>query len=505
MASSRQDGFAMTLVVQGYEVARLLDGWQQAGYGPAHRRLATVLGSLLLDGRLPVNARLPSERDLAGHLRVSRATIAAAYARLREEGFAFSRVGAGNWTTLPPRSNRGVAPLLPGLENQHLVDLAIAVATPDPGVVGDAFVWAASELRVVLGDRRAAGGYYQAGIPALREAVAERYTAQGVPTTADQIFVTVGAQGAIHLLASRMAGGARVLIEQPTYPNAVDTFRSAGAQLVAVPVSGTGWQLDQFVDAMERVRPDLAYLIVDFHNPTGAVMPNEDRARLVAAARRYGTLLIIDETMAELAIDGPKPLLVPTFDRHENVITLGSLSKLLWGGLRVGWIRSSKKLVSEMAMERSRIDLAGPVVEQLAAAWLIQQLETLLPVRIAELRERRDVLISAVRTRLPHWELTRPAGGLSLWVTMDRPISTALADAAERYGLRVAPGPRFGLDGMLERFLRIPYSLPPGDLVQAVERLAAAEEDVVSQTVDAGAAVTRASSSLHRSIRYLVS
>jgi DNA-binding transcriptional MocR family regulator len=209
-------------------------------------------------------------------------------------------------------------------------------------------------------------------------------------------------------------------------------------------------------------------------------MSNEDRDRLVAVAQRFNTLLVIDETMTELSLDGQSPLPVAAFDRHDGVVSVGSLSKVLWGGLRVGWIRSSPDLVAELAIARSRIDLAGPVVEQLAAAHLIRTLDEQLPPRLATLRENRAALVSALQTQLPRWAVTSPAGGLSLWVALDRPISTALADAAEQYGVRIAPGPRFGLDGMLERFLRIPFSLPAADLVEAVRRLAVAERDVLA-------------------------
>lgn len=475
----------MTVTVPALTLTRLLNGWQEAGDGAIHQRLAVILASLLLDGRLPVHARLPSERDLATQLRVSRATVAGAYSRLRDEGLLVSRPGAGNWTTLPARGNRGIAPLAPGiLPEPGLLDLAIAVAPPPMETVTQAFASAVASLGDVLADDRAlnAHGYHPAGIPQLREAVAARYTQRGAPTTPGQIFVTVGAQGAIHLLSRLLATRSdTIVVEQPSYPNAVDALRRTGARLVPVPVTTQGWDIEQLTGTLARTSPALAYLMPDFHNPAGAVLSATDRHALVSAAAESSVTLLIDETHAELDLDGvvmPPP--VAAFDKRSRVISVGSLSKVFWGGLRVGWIRAAPDLVRRMALDRSSIDLAGPVVEQMAAAYLLDHLAELLPPRLADLASRRDALVTAMEKWLPHWSFTRPAGGQSVWARLPQPISTALADAAERYAVRLVPGPRFGLDGTLERFLRVPFSLQPADLEQAVARLADAEQEVIS-------------------------
>jgi DNA-binding transcriptional MocR family regulator len=474
---------SMMVTVPAGTLTRLLNGWQEGGAGPMHQRLASILGSLLLDGRLPVQARLPSQRNLAAQLRVSRGTVAGAYSRLREEGLLVSRAGAGNWTTLPARGNRGVAPLTPGIRPKPgMLDLAIAVAPPAVEAVTAAFDAAVAGLRLELADDRAwnAHGYHPAGIPQLREAVAARYTQRGAPTTPDQIFVTVGAQGAIHILIRHLVShGDLAMVERLSYPNAIDALRWARARLVPIAVTPEGWDVEQLIGTLVQASPTLAYLIPDFHNPTAALLAAHHREALVAAAARQSTTLLVDETHAELNLDGasmPPPL--AAFDRKNTVISVGSLSKVFWGGLRVGWIRGSPELVRRLALDRSSIDLAGPVVEQLAAAHLLENLGELLPARLYDLAHRRDVLLTALKNRLPQWTWSRPSGGLSVWVRLDHPISTALADAAEGYAVRLAPGPRFGLDGTSERFLRVPFSLPSTDLERAVERLAGVEREV---------------------------
>ncbi|MBP2705865.1 PLP-dependent aminotransferase family protein [Microbispora sp. RL4-1S] len=473
----------MTVSTGAPALARLLDGWQQAGHGLIHERLSACLASLILDGRLTVNTRLPSERELAVALHVSRSTVTGAYARLREDGLLVSRRGAGSWTTVPTRINRNVGPITPNLRAApDLLDLAIAVAEPATDAVLEAVTAAAALLPAQLrgADGGNAHGYHPAGISCLREAVARRYVQRGADTRAGQILAAAGSQGAIHLVTRSLVGpGDTVMVEQPSYPNAIDALRRTGARLIGVPVTPQGWDMDHVVRTMAQARPKLAYFIPDFHNPTGAVMSAAERVRLVAAAQRYGTILLIDETNSELALDGqtaPPP--IAALDPGDNVVSVGSLSKVFWGGLRVGWLRTSEARVAELATSRSSVDLAGPVLEQLAAAHLLQRVEQLLPRRRREFRRRRDALLDALGDLVPHWRWTAPPGGLSVWVTLDRPVSTALADAAEQYAVRLVPGPRFGLDGTLERYLRLPFSLPARQLTDAVTRIAKAEGDL---------------------------
>jgi DNA-binding transcriptional MocR family regulator len=169
---------------------------------------------------------------------------------------------------------------------------------------------------------------------------------------------------------------------------------------------------------------------------------------------------------------------VAAFDVDGRVITVGSLSKSFWGGMRIGWIRATPRLIRDLASARSSIDMGTPVVDQLAAIHVLGRAEELVAVRRAELRRGRDTLEASLREHLPQWQWTRPTGGLSLWVTLDRPLSTALTDAAGRQGVHLAAGPRFGLDGTLERFLRLPFTLHEADLRECVLRLAAANREL---------------------------
>ncbi len=226
--------------------------------------------------------------------------------------------------------------------------------------------------------------------------------------------------------------------------------------------------------ALLQQRPAMAYVVPDFHNPTGRLMPDSQRRRLVKAAAASGTVLVADETLRELNLDGAASTPMAAFS--PAVVSLGSLSKSHWAGLRTGWIRASEPLIQRFAAARTTLDLGGPVVEQLAAAHLVNAMTEPLPARLAALRENRDTLVELIREHLPGWEPEWPDGGLSVWCRLPAPISTALAVLAPDVGIRLAAGPRFGVGGAFEQYLRLPFTLPPEQLETAVLALRSAQD-----------------------------
>ena len=203
-------------------------------------------------------------------------------------------------------------------------------------------------------------------------------------------------------------------------------------------------------------------------------MPDLQRRHLVRAAAAAGTVLVVDETLRELNLDGVETAPVAAFS--PAVVTIGSLSKSHWGGLRTGWIRASEDLVQRFAAARTSLDLGGPLMEQLAAAHLVRALDEPLPARIAALRDNRTALLELLAGHLPEWEAAYPSGGLSAWCRLPAPISTALTVIAPDFGIRLAAGPRFGIGGAFERYLRVPFTLPPDKLEAAVLALRSAQD-----------------------------
>jgi DNA-binding transcriptional MocR family regulator len=438
--------------------------------GPVYAALAHAITSLVLDGRIATETRLPSERELASALRVSRATVTAAYDALRADGFLASRTGSGSYVTVPagsrprPSLSRWTTRSIDGAD---VIDLSCAAlpAPADlmPGAVADAAPRLAPYL---LGD-----GYEPAGLPILREAVAQRFTHRGAATRPDQILITNGSLHGLDLLLRLLIGpGDRVLTELPSYPGALDSIRANGGRVVPVPMAAAGgWQVDQMRATLRQTAARLAYLTPDFHNPTGALVPEADRREVLKVARQTGTTVVVDESFVDLGFGVTER---PTAALDPTVVTVGSLSKPVWGGLRIGWLRASTDLVHRLAALRTSIDMGGPVLDQVVAAGLLPQLDTIAAQRVAELRPQRDALVAALAAELPTWRMTMPQGGLSLWAELPSPLSTPLTMLAAQAGVVVVPGSRFGVDGTLERFLRLPYALPAERLVEAVHRLA---------------------------------
>jgi DNA-binding transcriptional MocR family regulator len=466
-------------------LARLLGGWN-VGAAPAYRELADVVRLLVLDGRVPLDTSLPSERALAATLGVSRTTVTAAYAELREQGFLSSRQGSRGRTCIPRRmpagpTGPGATDLIspnsltgaPGLAAPPgLLDLAYASLPASGEVVHRAFAAALTELPALLPGY----GYDAIGIAPLREAIAARYAAVGVPTTADQILVTSGAQHALNIVLRTLAGRQeKVLVDHPTYPHALDAIRASGCRPVPVALPhGSGWDVSGMEAAMTQQRPKMAYVVPDFHNPTGRLMSDPQRRRLVLAATAAGTVLVVDETLRELNLDGVDAAPLAAFS--PAVVTIGSPSKSHWAGLRTGWIRAASPLIQRFAAARTTMDLGGPVVEQLAAAHLVRSLDEPLPARLAALRDNRAALLELIGGVLPAWQPERPDGGLSVWCRLPAPISTALTVIGPDFGVRLAAGPRFGVGGAFEHYLRIPFTLPPGQLETAVLALRSAQD-----------------------------
>jgi DNA-binding transcriptional MocR family regulator len=158
--------------------------------------------------------------------------------------------------------------------------------------------------------------------------------------------------------------------------------------------------------------------------------------------------------------------------RPSHTISIGSLSKSVWGGLRIGWVRAEFTLVRRLAAERAKVDMASPILEQLLAKQVLDHLDDIVGERRSLIRTRRAALLDALARRLPEWRYRTPPGGLFLWAELPQAVSTSLAVGAREHGLALNPGPRFGAAGLLERFVRIPYSLPPDQLERAVSILA---------------------------------
>lgn len=457
------------------DLVACLGRWS-AGRGPLYVLLAGRLRQLIDDGELPAGSRLPPDRALAVALSVGRTTVIAAYDLLRDEGRIERRQGSGTrvagaaaTTDLPTGTHDPIF--------LHLMDppdgvFLLSCAAPEtaPPELTEAYRRAIERVAAVRHDL----GYHPAGHRVLRQALADRFSGRGALTGHAQMLVTTGAQQALSLLARALIRpGDRVLVEAPTYPGALEAFREAGAVLRGVPVGPDGVDIEAMTRALRDERPALAYVVPTYHNPTGAVLPPMVRRRLAETAAAAGVPLVVDETLADLGFAGEAP--PPPFG--DSAITVGSLSKVAWGGVRVGWVRAPAGLVMRLARLKAVHDLGSDMVSQLAAAELLHRIDDVRHRRVTELRVRHDHLRAEFRRLLPGWDAPPVRGGQTLWIRLPHGDGTSFAQAALRRRVAVLPGGPLDVTGRSDAYLRVPFLAAPADLTDAVRRLADAWHD----------------------------
>jgi len=451
--------------------------------GPRYAGLARRIRDLVTTGSLPVGSRLPAERELAAELDVSRVTVASAYRVLREEGFARTRHGSGTVTELPRADTRWRPPN----SEPGLLDLAHAAPEAAPQLMG-AYERALAALPAQLGGH----GYATNGLPQLRAAIADRFTARGLPTEPDQVVVTAGVGDATAVvLDTLLQPGDRVLVEHPTYPGVLGMVNAAGGRCTPVPVdSGDPDALVRAAHLVARQSsPRLAFVMPDFSNPTGARLSATGRRRLAATLWQQGVLTVVDEVVADLHLDGDA---LPPYAAglpDAATATVGGLSKAVWGGLRIGWLRTEAALAAELGATLARRQLSVGLLDQLAATLLVEELDEVLDQRRALLRGRRDALLAEITRVLPDWEVHPPAGGLSVWCRLPAGVSsTALAVGAAAQGVLLAEGRAFGTGHAFDDRLRLPFTRPADELRRAVEVIAQVQSRLRSGATPTAAA-----------------
>ena len=464
-------------------VVRQLGVWS-SGKGPLQQKLARALMEVVRHGGIAPGLRLPSERALAAALKISRTTVVAAYDALRELGWVESRSGSGTRVSL---RSAGVAaarnaahevalaasPLL-GLLDHHgedVVDMALGTPMPLDGLPDGLFTLPADEQAALVRDR----GYYPFGLPGLRRGIAAQLSNDGLPSDAEQVLVTNGAQHAFVLCAMLcLQRGDTALLEDPTYFGAIDACRAVGARIATLPVAPAGFSAVALRGRMTATAARLIYLTTTFQNPTGVVVPANARKEIARVVEDFGVTVVDDRTLADLSLDGSAPPPLAAYAGDQPVLTIGSLSKLVWPGLRVGWIRGPEPIIQRLARLKTAMDLGSPLVTQATAIRVIDAVERVRVLRREQLKPRRDLLAALLREQLPDWAFRLPRGGLFLWVKLPCGDAREFAQFALRHGVVTLPGSTLSADGSHTAFLRLPFLADPGTLRQAVDRLAAA-------------------------------
>lgn len=414
-------------------VASLLGGWSTSAHGTLARRLGQSLRNAIAAGLIADGARLPPERALATALAVSRSTVSTALDDLRADGLLESRQGRGHEVRSRPQE-----PASTRIAQHFLdwdgIDLA-AGNPPDPGH------W--PPIRLDVADLIALGGpgVLPLGLPALREALAAAHSEAGLPTDIGQIHVTSGAHQAIALLVrSHVGAGGAVAVEDTSYPGIFDIVDSVGALAVPIRADAAGLVPEALDEVLTERQPGVLYVQSGPHNPTGRVTAPGRLRALARVIDRHDTTVIEDAALADLTFAGrPHPELA-NLCRRAVVISVGSFSKVAWGGLRVGWFRGPRPLVERTMHLRLAGDLGSSVPAQVLALRLLPDLEELAVRRRATLSANVERALEHLADDLPEWTIREPQGGSVLWPELPVADAGPFVQLAGRHGVHVAPG-----------------------------------------------------------------
>jgi len=457
-------------------LSQLLGPWMH-GKGPLRARLKGAVEKAILDGLIADGTRLPSERGFADAGGVSRTTIVSAYDLLEEDGLLERRRGSGAIVRtaaahyrMTSQRDAELTALSSGMilqESDDVIDLTLGW----PELPHEFLPYLSSPSLAELHGSQCRSIYAPAGLPALRELIAARYAKVGIPTTAENIIVTTGSQQGLSLAASLFVRpGETVAIEQPTFFVALDTFRTLGARLRAFAPGFADRSLPQ---EMAKSSFRALYCIPTFQNPTGHVMPETTRRNLVSLAREHDIPVLEDCSLEALTFGAPTPRSLAYFD-SENVVSVGSLSKIFWPGMRVGWIRASQSVVARLSRLKVMSDLGTSVPSQVLAIRVLESFDRIAAFRRSELKRNCDLFSQCLAERLPQWRFEKPAGGLFLWVRLPFGDATSFAQFAAREGVRILPGSSMTVDGSCVEYVRLPFALCRARIEAAVARLASA-------------------------------
>lgn len=307
------------------------------------------------------------------------------------------------------------------------------------------------------------------GIPELRQWVARQYSTPQRQLHPDNVLITSGSQQVIDLVGRVFLNSRdRVIMENPTYLAALQAWRAYETQFLPVAMDAHGLRPDDFEIRLKQ-GAKLAYVMPNYHNPTGVTLAAERRQRIMALLQQHPTLLLEDNPYEELRYDGePLPGLLALDlppDEGGRVIRAGTFSKTLMPGLRLGWAIGPKEVIAQLTKAKQAVDLHTSTFNQFLAVELLHRryLEQSLPVLRQIYRERRDAMLAAMAEHFPagcQWN--KPAGGMFIFVTLPKDVvaSDLLPLAIER-NVAFVPGQDFHLDGQGANTLRLNFTKNP--------------------------------------------
>lgn len=438
---------------------------------PVFQQIRDRIISLIEQGALLPGDCLPPTRVLASDLGVHRSTVVRAYDDVRALGLLEGRSGAyttvrkrerdtirvrnekspcrldwANITSSGIRKLGTASPTDASPPEERLIDMDRLA--PDPRLSPTDEVRRCVR-RVLLGRAQECLDYAPAaGHPSLREAIARRLASHGVEITADEIMITAGAQQAIDLILRLLVQpGDRVALEAPSYSMFHRLVELHGAQPLYIPMETEGMNLDRLAGAL-RQRPRLLYTMPNFQNPTGATTGPAHRERLLSLCEEAAVPILEDGFEEEMKYYGRAVLPLKSMDSGGAVLYVGSFSKVVFPGLRLGWIAAPAPAIGLLTTIQHTANLSVNSLSQVAAARFCRQgdFDAYLRRIHRHYRKRMQAMLQGLDTCLPEgsrW--TRPNGGYTVWLQLPVPVEREeeIRDRALAAGVRIAPGSRF--------------------------------------------------------------
>lgn len=462
---------------------------------PLHLQIEQHIKEKIAGGEWPVGTKLPSQRSLAAAFGVNRSTVVTALDELTASGLLESnrgggtRVANGTWGVLaaakPPDWNAYVSsgshrPNLPAVQEINRAEF-------QPGIIRLGTGELAPELLPQAGMQRLLRSMAKRSVPSLgygepggdaqlRELIAVRLRELGILTSPRSILIVSGALQALQLISiGLMPRGSSILLERPSYLYSVPVFQSAGMNLRGIPMDAGGIRTELIAPLARQESSALLYTIPSFHNPTGTVMSEQRRRALLDICAEASLPVLEDDVYRELWLDSPPPPPLKALDNKGMIIYMGSLSKTVSPGLRIGWITGPEPVIDRLADLKMQTDYGSSQLSQWAAReWLSSGMheDHLLKLR-QKLRERRDTLAALLDKYfrdLAQWEL--PQGGFYIWLKLKTPPAPRiLFEEALRQGILLNPGHLY--DPEATDCLRLSYAFAsPPELKQGIPRLA---------------------------------
>ncbi|WP_127496720.1 aminotransferase-like domain-containing protein [Paenibacillus glycanilyticus] len=460
---------------------------------PLYRQIADYVRAKIESGEWPPGSRIPTERAIAQVFGVNRSTIVQAFAELTADGLIEGKSGSGTivsaaaaWDNEVPKLPDWEAYVKTGVHrpNQRTIqDINHAEFIPDIIRLGtgepspDLYPKAMNRILRQLPPQTDIFGYPEPrGLYPLREEISKHMAGYGVNVSPDSVLIVSGALQALQLIAlGLLKNGSSVLTESPSYLQSLQVFQSAGMSMTGLPLNEGGMDARVLEQYAGSGKGTLLYTIPSFHNPTGTVMSLNRRQDVYQLCVKYKLPIMEDDAYRDLWLDEPSPPPLKSLDQNGLVLYIGSMSKTLSPGLRIGWVIGPEQVIHRLADVKMQSDYGASTLSQWTVAQFLRQGlygEHLDHVR-KELRARRTYMLQLLDYYLKGVaEWVEPAGGFYIWLRFKRDLSIhALFDATLRDGVLLNPG--YLYDKTDQNHLRLSYSYASFEQMKiGIERLA---------------------------------